>query len=46
MVETKLGTRFMKCLSFRTPAEDFEKEVLKTKEPLVYSMMREALTTN
>src|SRR3989344_8179556 len=34
MVETKLRTRFMKCLNFKTPQEDFEKEILKTKKPL------------
>jgi IS30 family transposase len=32
MVETKLRTRFMKCLNFKTPQEDFEKEILKTKK--------------
>lgn len=46
MVETKLRTRFMKCLNFKTPQEDFEKEILKTKKPLVCGMMREALTVN
>src|SRR3990167_4354187 len=46
MVETKLRTRFMKCLNFKTPQEDFEKEILKTKKPLVCGMMREILTAN
>ena len=46
MVETKLRTRFMKCLNFKTPEEDFEKEILKTKKPLVCGIMREILTTN
>ena len=46
MVETKLRTRFMKCLNFKTPQEDFEKEILKTKKPLVCGMMRKILTAN
>ncbi len=46
MVETKLRTRFMKCLNFKTPQEDFEKEILRTKKPLVCGMMREVLTAN
>src|SRR3989338_3395967 len=46
MVETKLRTRFMKCLNFKTPEEDFEKEILKAKKPLVCGMMREILTAN
>jgi transposase, IS30 family len=46
MVETKLRTRFMKCLKFQTPEEDFEKEMLKTKKPLYCGMMRKVLTAN
>lgn len=46
MVETKLRARFMKCLNFKTPAEMFEREILKTKKPLVCDMMREVLLTN
>jgi len=46
MVETKLRTRFMKCLKFQTPQEDFEKEILKTKKPLVCGILQEVLTTN
>ena len=32
MVETKLRARFIKCLNFKTPAEMFEREILKTKK--------------
>lgn len=46
MVETKLRTRFMECLNFKTPREDFEKEILKTKKSLVCGMMNRVLTTN
>ena len=46
MVETKLRTRFMKCLNYKTPEETFTKEILKTKKPLVCGRMREVLTTN
>lgn len=46
MVETKLRTRFMKCLNFKTPQEDFEKEILKTKKPLVCGILKERLLTN
>lgn len=46
MVETKLRARFMKCLNFKTPQEAFEKEILKTKKPLVCGMMRGLLTTS
>ncbi len=46
MVETKLRTRFMKCLDFKTPEEMFAGEILKTKKPLVCGMMEEVLTTN
>lgn len=46
MVEIKLRTRFMKCLNFKTPQEDFEKEILKTKKPLVCGMIKEKLLVN
>lgn len=46
MVETKLRTRFMKCLNFKTPEEMFTKEILKTKKPLSCGMMNEVLKTN
>lgn len=46
MVETKLRMRFMKCLNYKTPQEDFEKEVLKTKKPPACGMMRGILTAN
>jgi IS30 family transposase len=46
MVETKLRTKFMKCLNFKTPKEVFTKEILKTKKPLTCGMMREVLTIN
>ena len=46
MVETKLRTRFMKCLNFKTPEEMFEKEILKTKKPLVCGILEERLLTN
>lgn len=46
MVETKLRTRFMKCLNFKTPEESFQKEILKTKKPLVCGILKEKLLTN
>ncbi len=46
MVETKLRTRFMECLKFKTPREAFEKEILKTKKPLNCGILQEVLTTN
>jgi IS30 family transposase len=46
MVETKLRTRFMKCLNFKTPQEDFEKEIFKTKKPLVCGILKERLLAN
>ena len=46
MVETKLRTRFMKCLNFKTPEEMFEKEILKTKKPLVCGILEERLLSN
>ena len=46
MVETKLRTRFMKCLDFKTPEEMFAGEILKTKKPLVCGILEERLLTN
>ncbi len=46
MVEAKLRTRFMKCLNFKTPQEEFEKEILKTKKPLYCGMLEEKLLAN
>jgi IS30 family transposase len=46
MVETKLRTRFMKCLNFKTPEEMFTREILKTKKPLVCGILKERLLTN
>lgn len=46
MVETKLRTRFMECLNYKTPQEDFEKEILKTKKPLVCGILQEVLIAN
>ena len=46
MVETKLRNRFMKCLHFKTPSEVFQKEILKTKKPLVCGILKERLLTN
>lgn len=46
MVETKLRTRYMQCLKFKTPKEIFEKEILKTKKPLICGMMSRVLTIN
>jgi IS30 family transposase len=46
MVETKLRTRFMKCLNFKTPEEMFTREILKTKKPLVCGILEERLLTN
>lgn len=46
MVEIKLRTRFMKCLNFKTPQECFEKEILKTKKPLLCGIIKEKLLAN
>ncbi len=46
MVETKLRTRFMKCLNFKTPEEMFAKEILKTKKPLSCGILQERLLAN
>lgn len=42
-VERKLRYRFMKCLDYKTPREMFEREIQKTKIPLVRGMMLEKL---
>ncbi|MFM7088306.1 MAG: IS30 family transposase [Candidatus Paceibacterota bacterium] len=42
-VERKLRTRFMECLKFQTPQEAFEKEILKTKKPLVCGILESRL---
>jgi transposase, IS30 family len=42
-VERKLRTRFMECLKYQTPQEAFEKEILKTKKPLVCGILKERL---
>jgi hypothetical protein len=39
----KRGERFMKCLNYRTPEEAFQKEILKTKKPLVCGILKERL---
>ncbi len=39
-VERKLRDRFMGCLGYKTPREAFEKELQKTKKPLVRGMMK------
>lgn len=44
-VERKLRNRFMKCLKYQTPREAFEKELQKTKKPLVRGMMKVKLLT-
>lgn len=48
MVETKLRTRFMKCLNYQTPEEAFNLEMkkLKLKKPQQCGMMVEVLKTN
>lgn len=46
MVETKLRSRFMKCLNFKMPEEVFTREILKTKKPLVCGILKERLLTN
>lgn len=43
MVETKLRTRFMTCLKFKTPSEIFEKEIWTQKNPQVRGILRERL---
>ncbi len=48
MVETKLRTRFMKCLNYKTPEEVFkiEMEKLKLKKPQECGIMSRVLKTN
>ena len=48
MVETKLRTRFMKCLNYNTPEEVFkiEMEKLKLKKPQECGIMSRVLKTN
>lgn len=45
-VERKLRDRFMRCLKYRTPREAFERELLKTKKPLVRGMIREIINVS
>lgn len=45
-VERKLRDRFMECLKYKTPREAFEKELLKTKKPLVGGMIKRKLLVN
>ena len=46
MVEEKLRTRFMTCLNFKTPQEEFEKELQKQKRPQNVVLLRESLLTS
>jgi len=46
MVEEKLRTRFMTCLNFKTPQEEFEKELQKQKRPQSVVLLRESLLTS
>jgi IS30 family transposase len=46
MVENKLRTRFMTCLNFKTPQEEFERELQKQKRPQSVVLLRESLLTN
>jgi len=48
MVETKLRTKFMKCLNYQTPEEAFniEMEKLKLKKPQECGIMSRVLKTN
>jgi IS30 family transposase len=46
MVERKLRTRFMKCLTYKTPEEEFQKEILKQKRPRSVVLLRESLLTS
>ena len=46
MVERKLRTRFMKCLKYKTPEEEFQKEILKQKRPRSAVLLRESLLTS
>jgi transposase, IS30 family len=46
MVETKLRTRFMTCLNFKTPQEEFKKDILRTKKPLACGILQERLLAN
>ncbi len=46
MVEEKLRTRFMTCLNFKTPQEEFERELQKQKRPRSVVLLRESLLTS
>jgi transposase, IS30 family len=46
MVQKKLRTRFMTCLSFKTPEEVFIQEMRVQKNPQICGMMRERLLTS
>ena len=46
MVEKKLRTRFMTCLNFKTPREEFERELQKQKRPQSVVLLRESLLTS
>jgi len=46
MVEEKLRTRFMTCLNFKTPQEEFERELQKQKRPRGVVLLRESLLTS
>jgi IS30 family transposase len=43
MVEYKLRTRFMTCLQFKTPQEEFEREIQIQKKPQVCDIIRKQL---
>ena len=46
MVETKLRTKFMKCLNYQTPEEMFKIEMEKLKKPQECGIMGRVLQTN
>lgn len=46
MVEEKLRTRFMTCLNFKTPQEEFDRELQKQKRPQSVVLLRESLLTS
>jgi transposase, IS30 family len=46
MVENKLRTRFMTCLNFKTPQEEFDREIQKQIRPQNVVLLRESLLTS
>ncbi|MFA6515080.1 MAG: IS30 family transposase [Candidatus Paceibacterota bacterium] len=46
MVEEKLRNKYMTCLNFKTPQEEFDRELQKQKRPQSVVLLRESLLTS